>query len=45
MTALNFSWFPKQMPKAKLIVINQNHFETEHIIGMDLEAFLLNKNI
>jgi predicted AAA+ superfamily ATPase len=40
-TALEFSWFAKQFPKAILDVINTNSFTTEQITGLSVENFLL----
>ncbi|MBX9587355.1 MAG: ATP-binding protein [Gammaproteobacteria bacterium] len=40
----NFIWFLKSFIKGKLIVINKNRFETERIIGITLEDFLLSSN-
>jgi predicted AAA+ superfamily ATPase len=39
---LEFSWFTKQFKNKRLTVINQNRFETDQIIGLTLEDWLLN---
>ncbi len=39
-SALEFAWFAKQCNQ-NLTVINKNHFETDLIVGTDLESFLL----
>jgi len=38
---LEFSWFSKQFPHSKLIVVNKNQFETNTVKGVTLEEFLL----
>jgi len=38
---LDFIWFPKIFPKRKLTVICANRFETDTIIGMTMEDFLI----
>ncbi len=38
---LEFSWFIKQFKQKKLIVLNNNNFETESIEGLSIENFLL----
>ena len=40
---LEFSWFAKQFPNEKLIVINEKQFQTDNIQGITLEDFLLEK--
>lgn len=39
-SSLEFSWFANQFPKEKLIVVNTNQFETQHIKGIPMEDFL-----
>ncbi|HXW52617.1 MAG TPA: AAA family ATPase, partial [Myxococcota bacterium] len=39
----NYAWFLKSHPKGHLTIINQATFETEHIRGITLENFLLEK--
>jgi predicted AAA+ superfamily ATPase len=39
-TALEFSWFPKTFPKARLTVICSSPFDSDHVRGMTLDAFL-----
>ncbi len=41
----NFIWFLKSFNKGKLIVINKNRFETERIIGITMEDFLLSSDL
>ncbi|MBI4405604.1 MAG: ATP-binding protein [Deltaproteobacteria bacterium] len=38
---LQYDWFVKSHPKAKLVVINQARFETSSIRGITMEDFLL----
>jgi hypothetical protein len=40
----NFLWFLKSHSKKQLTVINQNKFDSQNIIGMTLEGFLLADN-
>lgn len=37
---LEFTWFAKKFPHQKLTVINTNLFQTNHVAGIALEAFL-----
>jgi predicted AAA+ superfamily ATPase len=43
-SALEFSWFPKQLPHKILHVINTLQFETQAIRGLTFEDFLLDHN-
>lgn len=38
---LDFAWFPKVFPHARLTVIGANRFETDQVVGVTLEDFLL----
>lgn len=38
---LDFTWFPKTFPKSKLLVVCQNSFETNQILGMTPHEFLM----
>ena len=38
---MDFAWFPVTFPKAQLTVIGKSRFETDRIIGVTLEDFLL----
>lgn len=38
---LDFAWFPKSFPDGRLIVISASRFETDRVVGMTLEDFLL----
>lgn len=40
-SSFEFDWFLKQMPHQKLQVINQNVFETQQVVGMTMEQFML----
>ncbi len=40
-SALEFGWFPRELPHKKLSVINTLRFETKNIQGLTLEDFLL----
>ncbi len=39
-TPLEFAWFARTVPKARLTVINTNRFETDRIRGITMEDFL-----
>lgn len=43
-SALDFSWFSKTFPKSMLTVICESHFETNHVISLGLNEFLLRKD-
>jgi predicted AAA+ superfamily ATPase len=38
---LEFTWFPKTFPNGHLSVIGANRFETDKVVGLTLEDFLL----
>lgn len=38
---LDFAWFPKSFPNDRLMVVGANRFETDAIVGLTLEDFLL----
>ncbi len=38
---LDFAWFPKTFPDGRLTVIGANRFETDQVVGVTLEDFLL----
>jgi hypothetical protein len=38
---LDFAWFPKSFPEGRLTVVSASRFETDRIVGMTLEDFLL----
>lgn len=38
---LDFAWFPKSFPDGRLIVVGASRFETDRMIGLTLEDFLL----
>lgn len=38
---INFTWFLKSFPKASLIIVNKNQFNSKKITGITLEDFLL----
>ncbi|MBI4601729.1 MAG: ATP-binding protein [Planctomycetes bacterium] len=38
---LEFSWFPRTFPKARLKVVNLRRFEAQQVTGVTLEDFLL----
>lgn len=40
---LDFAWFPHTFPKARLTVISASRFETDRVVGITLEDFLLGK--
>jgi uncharacterized protein len=40
-TALEFGWFPRSHPGARLTVISQDRFEANRIVGVTMEDFLL----
>lgn len=40
-TPLEFAWFVKVFPRARLCVVNASRFETDQMIGITLEDFLL----
>lgn len=37
---LEFAWFPKSFPNAKLTVVSRSRYETERIVGVTIEEFL-----
>lgn len=39
--ALDFVWFPKVFPQGRLTVVGTSRFETERVVGVTLEDFLL----
>lgn len=39
---LDFAWFPKSFPDGRLTVVSASRFETDRIVGVTLEEFLLN---
>ncbi|MEI7437574.1 MAG: AAA family ATPase [bacterium] len=39
---LDFVWFPKVFPNGRLTVVGANRFETDQIVGVTLEDFMLN---
>jgi len=38
---LDFAWFPKSFPDGRLTVVGANRFETDRVVGLTLEDFLL----
>lgn len=38
---LDFAWFPKSFPNGRLVVVGANRFETEQVVGVTVEDFLL----
>jgi predicted AAA+ superfamily ATPase len=38
---LDFAWFPKSFPHGRLTVVGASRFETERVVGLTLEDFLL----
>jgi len=42
-TPLDYAWFAKVFPRARLILINSDSFETRQITGLTMEDFLLNE--
>ncbi len=38
---LDFAWFPKSFPEGRLTVVGANRFETDQVVGVTLEDFLL----
>ena len=38
---IEFAWFSQQFPKEKLLVINANTYETNHVLGITFEKFLM----
>jgi predicted AAA+ superfamily ATPase len=38
---LDFAWFPKSFPHGRLTVVGANRFETDQVVGVTLEDFLL----
>lgn len=41
---LDFAWFPKTFPNGHLTVIGANRFETDQVVGLTLEDFLLEQD-
>lgn len=39
---LDFAWFPKSFPDGHLTVVGANRFETDRVVGVTLEDYLLN---
>ena len=39
-SALEFAWFPKVFPKARLTVVGKDRFETDRVRGVTVEDFL-----
>lgn len=44
-SALEFAWFPRLFPKKRLTVVCNSMFETDSVIGMTPEAFLVGSKI
>ncbi len=42
-TPFEYTWFPRVFPKGRLTIINKERFQTDQIIGITLEDFLLNE--
>jgi len=42
---LDFAWFPKSFPQGRLIVVGANRFETDQVVGLTLDDFLLEKDL
>ncbi len=40
-TALDYTWFPREHPNARLTVISRDRFETDRMRGVTMEDFLL----
>jgi predicted AAA+ superfamily ATPase len=38
---MDFTWFPKSFPNGRLAVVGANRFETDQIVGLTLEDYLL----
>ncbi len=39
-TALDFTWFPRVFPRARLTVVCRTPFQAERVVGVTLDAFL-----
>jgi predicted AAA+ superfamily ATPase len=40
---LEFAWFPKVFPGARLVVVSESSYETDAIVGVTIEDFLMGR--
>ena len=43
-SAFEYAWFPRTFPKAKLVVVGRERFETDRLRGVTIEDLLLDES-